>query len=446
MKIVIVTHHFPPQYNAGAEQYAYRLAKQLIQNGDQVIVVTIEDIELGGLQPTSQRDNFEGIEVIRLSFNLFLAPDPIRWNFRNPHIGEWFFAFLSELKPDIVHINSTYLVSAMIIEVADQLSLPMVMTLHDYWTICPRVTLLKSNGSLCTGPVEPVECMWCLANENKFLAYANQLTFGAFESMVQKVIQGERIEYFGDLKRNLEALQERRNYISQMLQKVHRIISPSRFLISKIKMYGWDLPHLSHMAFGLAVDRVDSPEKTDHHLSNGFFRIGYLGQIEPHKGIHTLMNAFNEVVQKHPQAELHIYGDLERNPIYTKRLKALSRDNSQIFLKGRYVNSELGKVMNGLDVIIVPSEWYENRPTVILEAFMYGTPVIATDIGGISEMIDDGQDGFLFRPGDSRQLSDILTKVVQDPSIIQNMRKNIRPVKTLSEELKEILAIYHSIL
>ena len=110
MRVVLTIHHFPPNYSAGAEVYAFRLAGWLVGQGHEVEVVCVESItHAGGF--SSQHDMYEGISVWRLYYNLAEAPDPFRQTFDNPMIGRWFTGFLQQVQPDVVHVNSCYLLS-----------------------------------------------------------------------------------------------------------------------------------------------------------------------------------------------------------------------------------------------------------------------------------------------------------------------------------------------
>ncbi len=112
MDIVLITHHFPPRYNAGGEQYAYRVARGLARMGHAISVVCVESISRGTLTPRSEFEIYEGLPVHRLFFDLEQAPDSFEWSYHNPKLGQWIRRFLADTRPDIVHVNSGYLLGA----------------------------------------------------------------------------------------------------------------------------------------------------------------------------------------------------------------------------------------------------------------------------------------------------------------------------------------------
>jgi glycosyltransferase involved in cell wall biosynthesis len=172
-------------------------------------------------------------------------------------------------------------------------------------------------------------------------------------------------------------------------------------------------------------------------------RVGYLGQIAELKGVHVLI----EAVRRMPDARLRVwvYGDLQRFPTYTARLKRLIASDARIELAGAYQGPEaLTRVLAGLDVIVVPSLWYENSPNVILEAFAHGTPVVVSDLGGMAELVRDGDNGLRFKPGDAGSLAQRLQRLLDEPGLLPKLRAD-NLIKSVAQEMDELEAIYRQV-
>jgi glycosyltransferase involved in cell wall biosynthesis len=163
MKIVLPVHHFPPRYSAGAELYTLRLARWLLAHGHEAEVVCVERTDDAAAQPLAAwRDEYQAVPVWRLALNLAQAPDPFAWSYNNPAIGSWFAGYLADTQPDIVHLQSGYLVTASVLAAARARGCPTIVTLHDFWFVCPRITLLRGDGRVCAGPpADPGQCAWC---------------------------------------------------------------------------------------------------------------------------------------------------------------------------------------------------------------------------------------------------------------------------------------------
>jgi len=141
------------------------------------------------------------------------------------------------------------------------------------------------------------------------------------------------------------------------------------------------------------------------------------------------------------QLEVNIYGNIRQDPDYADRLKAIAGDDARISFCGTFPNERIGEIFEKIDVLVVPSIWFENTPLVIYSALAAGCPVIATDLGGLSEVIEDRINGLLFRKGDVTGLAEISVcwpmtgRCLQTSLIIQNLQRpslctltNWRPV------------------
>jgi glycosyltransferase involved in cell wall biosynthesis len=243
--------------------------------------------------------------------------------------------------------------SGSTLHAAMDLQIPTVVTLTDFWFLCPRVTLLRSNGQLCAPPFTAVTCARCLGEEKRRYRIPGRLAPGLMDTFWQR-------------QRGHEArVRARMIYLRKALDSVDAIISPSQFLRSLF------------IEAGVAKDCIvfsrqgrDFPNLTPDLLRKvptSGLRVGYLGQIAPHKGVHTLF----EAVRQLPDIALEVraYGDATPFPDYVRRLRQAIHHDSRLHLMGVYERAEVSQVLQGLDVVVVPSVWYENSPNTILEAF-----------------------------------------------------------------------------
>ena len=127
-------------------------------------------------------------------------------------------------------------------------------------------------------------------------------------------------------------------------------------------------------------------------------------------------NAFQTL----PHADLHIYGGEAAYAPYPneRRFRSQLANSPHIRYMGRYDNRELGRILAGIDVVVVPSIWYENAPLVIREAFLARTPVITADFGGMREWVRDGVDGLLFQARDVADLRRQIARCITEPDLV----------------------------
>ena len=351
--------------------------------------------------------------------------------------------FCIEEKPDIVHLLSGYLISASVLEAAYALQIAVVVTLLDYWFVCPRITLLRSNGNICPDPVPPSRCAWCMLSRKRRFRVPDEKLRGIPGNAYTLLGKSRPVTRIMGMENEIQVIDDRREYLKQMLEQADAVISHSHFLNEKIRENGIFTDNVVYLPNGIDFDdgKAARPVKTQHPV-----RIGYIGQIAQHKGVHVLMDAFLAIHAAPEEAELHIYGDGSRWPEYTSFLQQKAKNHPAIFFKDSFAASQVGNVLDSLDVLVVPSIWFENRPTVILEAFSRRKPVIVSDLGGMAEMVQHDVDGLRFQAGDAYHLSVMLHRIVEDPALLGDLAAGIQPVKTIREEIDEIEQLYTKIL
>lgn len=441
MKILFLSHFFPPTHTAGAENYTYGIARKLVELGHGVQVLCAGKWGEGKDHWNGYTDElYNGIAVRRVHLNWTRSPDPNRYLYQNPVTAEFLRGYLREAVPDIVHITSCYSLSASVIDVVKETGLPVILTLVDFWFLCPSLHLLRSDGELCDGKTTTWECLRCMLHGAKAYRWPSQVLP---QSLVRPILEYSSKHVFLNRRRGLRGMalnmEERKRYLAQQLRHVDVVISPSRFLSDihilavkgiapRVQPHGHDLTWLR-----------DDTKTRDPNV-----RFCYMGQISPDKGIDVLIEAFLRV-QNVANVTLDIWGGLGQNPDYDDRIRSLAGLSERVRLRGRFARSQLNEVLANADVVVVPSIWYENNPLVIQEAFAAKTPVIATNLGGMSEFVQHKVNGLLFRRADIEDLACQLRRVATEPGLLERLREGIPPVKRVEEEIEELLAIYEQL-
>ncbi len=449
MRIALVIHGFPPENMAGSEVYTCNLAVELAKKHEVFVFQRTADPDRP--EYDVQKRGYRGLNITAINNNFRKCPD-FSWTYRNDEIAKKFGEFLDETRPDVVHFHHLTCLSTTCVEEAKKRGLPVVYTLHDFWLICQRGQLLTRDLHICPGPSVEA-CAECLAGQlamgerTKKAAEALKKGLpvlggkGRAKELLRKVFLFSSKTLQRDGTKAAGKIRQREGHIRETLSLIDRFISPSEFVREKF------------IEAGVPEDRIT-------FLDNGFdtaifkglkrkpskkIRFGYIGTWIPSKGVHVLLKAFSRV--KESKATLTVYGrhaayDGYRD--YGKDLEALA-DNKAIRLAGPYDNSDVGKILSGIDVLIVPSIWYENSPLTVHEAYLAGVPVLASDIGGLAEYVGEGRGGMNFRAGDDKDLYEKIKEIMDNPSLIEKMRSTIPPVKSIEENAGELEGIYRDL-
>jgi glycosyltransferase involved in cell wall biosynthesis len=449
MKVLLISHFFPPLSIGGAEKIAQVYAINLQERGYQVQVLCVGEWITGQQHWNGYIDEiYQGIPVRRVNLNWVKAENPNRSLYDNLLIEDNFTVWLEEWQPDVVHVVSLMTLSASVVRVAKRLNIPVVFTMVDFWLVCPKVNLVRGDESLCDGKVTSSECLECMMWDSRiyktFRRFCSEETTLAALQYISQIPKINRVRGF---RGKVIDIDERRRVMAELVGQVDSIVAPSAFLKKIATEAGLPLGSVSLIHYGHNLSWVKRmPQKTPSKS----LRIGYIGQIIPIKGLHLLIQAFQAAYRAAAvlgnQADLQIYGAQDKLLDYTESLKAMIDDDDPIRFMGSYQHDQIGDVFSGLDVIVVPSQWHENNPLVVHEAFASKTPVIASNVGGIAEFIEHDVNGLLFQYNRVEDLCTQLKRVISEPDLVRRLQNGIKPVKTISEEMQEYLAIYQNLI
>ena len=170
-------------------------------------------------------------------------------------------------------------------------------------------------------------------------------------------------------------------------------------MLTKLLQYGLQLEHTIIIPFGLNLAYLNAERPRPANT----LRLGFVGTLFEHKGVHVLIKSVCQLTGR--PIELKIYGKTDEYPVYMERLKKLTQNDPRIQFCGTFPNNKIGEIFSSLDALVVPSLWYENSPLVLYSAQAAGCPVIASNMAGLSEVIEHGKNGLLFEAGNADELA-----------------------------------------
>ena len=380
LRVLICSNLFPPHTSGGAEIVAHKEALVLKDLG---VDVQVFCGRLDGNADHSYRVRRENGEVKKTCVSVSLADiSGDWWNFRNDAIRQRFASVLDRFAPDVVHFHNLVGLSVKMIDECEGRGIPTVLTLHDYWGICFKNTMLKNDGALCTrGGFDCLDCKTTLIGES---------------SAPSPV---------------------RNSHLLLSLGKVDRFVAPSQYLADRYAANGIPRDRISLIRYGIDFERF-----TDVRREHERFTLGFIGYLGKHKGLDVLLRALS-LIPDSAEIRLLVAGDGEERKSLEALCQELRLDRLVTFC-GKVENRSIGAIYAQIDVLIVPSVWPENSPVTIAEAMASGIPVIASDIGGISELVGKGVTGLLAPSRDPRALADSIERLRKDPGLRRQMGRN----------------------
>ncbi|MEW6571868.1 MAG: glycosyltransferase [Nitrospirota bacterium] len=341
------------------------------------------------------------------------APRNLFEQFKNEQAGDAFRKFISELKPDIVHFYHFLGFSISPLQICAELGLPICVTLQDEWILCEQLFYLQPDGSFCSGPENIEKCVRCFEGRHpETQLHKNQDYITQVFSLRRKVLQ-EAVSF------------------------VDKLFVPSRFLYDELQRHGFSNPNTTVMPLGLNAFK---PMKRESQT--GLTRISYLGNINALKGLDIVIQALNIINAQNIQ--LNIFGNVQ-DQNYFNQVMQNNLKPQQVRYCGQYTPEDLPSILSKTDVAVVPSR-SESYSFVVRECFHAGVPVIASNVGGIPEVIKTNENGLLFEPGNYQDLATKLMLVLQNPKMLMKFRKNIKPMRTIAEDAEQLEVIYRKIL
>lgn len=390
----------------GPERCMFETARLLEDRGHPVAFFSMA-------HPRNRRSPWERFFVSRVEFGgvgartrLASLPRAIGGTYWSFQARRRLSRLLREFRPDVAHVHSIYHhISPSILPLLRRAGVPVVQTCHDYQLVCPAYHLyIHHAGTICErclgGAFRHAVVHRCLKNS---------VAVSALAASAARIHRSS-----GVIKNHVDLW-----------------IAPSRFLGGKLVEGGFPADRVRYLHNVLDLRGFEPGFSPGDDVV-------YVGRLSPEKGIGTLVQAVGRVAG----LALTIVGEGEERG----RLERMAEDVApgRVRFAGYRSGEALHATIRGAACLVLPSEWYENCPMVVLEAYALGTPVIAASIGGIPESVVDGRTGWLFPAGDAAALADRLERMRDDPARRETMgREGLRHVAALcAGHLDALLDLY----
>jgi glycosyltransferase involved in cell wall biosynthesis len=443
MKILYITNGYPPHRWAGTETYTAGLAKAFHRRRHAVQVLCAGEWAKGPRYWNDYSDDTcGGIPVRRIHVNWQRASDPFRYLYDNPVVAEFLVKYLKQLRPDLVHVTSCETLSASVLRIVREMELPLILSLTDFWFLCPRINLLSSDDSNCTGQTSAWECLRCQLLGAKIYRWPRRLfPEPVVAQFISKISRYPLLTRRRGLRGMAGEMGKRKKFLRAALDWPDRLITASSFVRKVYRANGISAP-IRVQPYGHDLGWL-----RNYHgkTASNVVRIGFIGQIIPSKGVHLLLQAARSLRAKvGDKFKLRIYGNLKKTHGYGSSVQLLASGMPNVKFAGTYPHEESASVFAGIDILVVPSLWFD-FPLVVQEAFATATPVVASNLGGMAEAVAHETNGLLFEAGNSQDLARQLRRVITEPGLIEELRAGVPRVKTIAEETSELERTYREL-
>ncbi|MBU1167709.1 glycosyltransferase [Patescibacteria group bacterium] len=445
MKILLVVHDFWPNFKAGTENATYYLAKELSKRHEVYVFTAEPNSESYGFEEIYDESGFKVIRIHQRKSSFRSIKD----TYQNAKLNSVFREYLSKVNPDVVHVQHLVGLSIDFIKIAKNRNVPVLYTLHDFWFECPLIRKYYKNN-IChdCGSSKCNECLitsFPLTSSSSFIAAAlkKMLKTRYVKRITYTLLSGFNLSYLvqGGQRRSL--LRERNKSFMEAFELVDVFISPSQFLADEVKKFGIS-KSIKVVSHGLSIpsekllkDFFERKEKKNNEV-----RFCFMSHLAREKGIKELIDSFLKLKLKYSNVFLDIYGSYNENDRYSKTVLEKLEGTEGIKYHGVFSNESISRVLQNVDVVVVPSLWEEIYCLVVDEAYLHKIPVIVSNRGGMAERVKKGKGGYIFDPDVKDDLFDKMSLFADDPNHARKLSKSIPEIKSIDKYSEEIEKIY----
>lgn len=480
-----VVHGLPPVERGGVEQCTVALADELARRGHAVEVFAPTrraDLPDRALR----RERRGGWHVTWI--NMESAPGDPESALEPRGVAEAFGRFLEAERPDVVHVQHVLRLGLGPLTVAAEHGVPLVYTAHDWYALTDSFALLRPDLTRFDSAPTPEEEACCdlarsILNTVESLGDYHLGVPAAWldeplRARVEATLAGD-VANAGFHSDEWTVARARRERMAirrrEAFGAVDVFVSPSAYLASWLEdafvtgaqaSGGGDAqrsagagvdsgavkpvqhPRVVHQPNGIDTQRLlDVPPVAPFPVAGaaGRVRLGFVGSLTKHKGVHLLLDAYAKLSDgTRERLPLVIHGD-STDRVYVERIAQRARELGAEYA-GAFDGERLPEVLAGIDCLVVPSIWYENFPTVLREAFAAGRIAVASDLGALPESVRDGVDGLLFAPDDANDLARVLRRLVEEEGLVAQLVAGRPAVRTIGAQVDELELLYGELL
>lgn len=443
MRILFCTRQFVRPLIGGVDVYADRLGRALQRAGHEISFIALDSAvktQNGAIKII--KESQEKTQIWRLQFDFAQRPKQAFDQAYDPEMGQAIREILQAYKPDLFIIMNFYMVTLASVEAAKALGIRVIHVATDFLPVCRRATFIRWNGRSCQIGESIKSCAECFVS-NCFLG---RIAATALRGTTEDTL----VDLSGDYQlphplwvmkpywKQVEIMEKRLKTLQPLREQIDLVLAPTQYTRDKFVENGFGRSQVHFIPFAVELDHPLTKVKYEPSTSRRFL---FIGRLQPYKGAHLLIEAFNNL--KSPcGATLTLYGTADSGyEVYYKSLMEKVNSNENIAFKGKIAPSDLSNAFAQSDYFVLPSTWHENSPLIVLDSLQSNTPVISSNIGGVTDLVQHEVNGLLFPMGDVDALRNVLQRAIDQPDLLGKLKSgnNLPDIDDYAEKMLQLI-------
>jgi glycosyltransferase involved in cell wall biosynthesis len=434
MRVIQSVGFYYPDSTGGTETYVDSLARSFQDQGIECVVA----VPLPSEEP--MLSVHEGVDVFRYPVSQRWLRCEIQGR-QPPRQFHVFEDWLRRQQADVYHQHSwTTGCGLWHLKAAKRLGMKTVVTIHVPGNLCMRGTMLYEGRAACDGKIVPEKCASCWLQSKGLPASAAR----GMANLPQSLGCLRWLPRVGSTLAARAMAADRIDDLQAMSTAADRIVAVCQWLHDALGANGVPTRKLVLNRQGVAEPNPKASIRSGR--PSGVVRFGFLGRWDPVKGAHVLVEAFKRLPSDLPVTlDIRAVAQGGFGKTYRDRVQRSGLGDPRIRVLPPIPHTKVAAFLSGLDVVAVPSQWLETGPLVVLEAFAAGTPVIGSELGGISELVSPGCNGLLVPHDDVNAWTTVMLRVATDRTLLERLQGAIGPVRTMADVGREMATLYRGL-
>ena len=434
MKILHVVFTWWPEPCGGTEVYVRALSRQLHAQGIDAVIAAPGAVDSDSM--------VEGLRVRRFACDPGAQTLDALYGAGDTVASDAFERILSSERPDVVHQHAiSPACSVDLVRRARRHGIPVVFTYHSPAVSCQRGTLLHGGDAVCAGELRTEICTPCVLS-GLGLGTASSWVVARTPALLGRAAGRLHLQGGAWTALRMTALMDKRlDEVRDLFRLASRIVSLSPWTTRLLELNGVGADRIVSSPHGIVAGRGSGTRR----LEGRVVRLVHLGRFDPTKGTGLLLRAM-QLVPALPIA-LDIYG-VPQTGLHSgveEELRRLAADDDRVTFRAPVAHDDVVSTLAGYDAVVVPSQWLETGPLVVLEAFAAGVPVIGSHLGGIADKIRDDVDGLLVAPFDSIESWAAALRRAADAALMPRLRRGVVAPRQMADVTRDMVATYRSV-